>query len=73
MLRTVYPYIPNENVNISEDDENVKKFNSYDDFVGKLFPRLFHRDQTSEHSNRKGIYILNYKRFIINLNNYLND
>ena len=56
-----------------DNDENVKKFNSDDDFVGKLFLRLLHRDQTCGHSNRKGIYILNYKRFIINLNNYLND
>ena len=44
--------------------------------VGKLFPslpRIFQRDQTWRHVNRKGIYFLNYKQFIINLNLHLKD
>ena len=36
-------------------------------------PRIFQRDQTCKHDNRKGISILNYEQFIVNLNNYLKD
>ena len=75
-LKTVYPCGLNEKVDICEDDKNVKRFKSYDGIVGKLFPslpRLFQRDQTCRHGNRKGIFILNYKQFIINRNNYLKD
>ena len=75
-LRTVYPYGLNEKVDICEDDKNVKRFKSDDGIVGKLFPslpRLFQRDQTWRHVNRKGTSIINYKQFIINLNNYLKD
>ena len=67
-LRTVYPYGPNEKVNICEDDKNVKRFKSDADIVGKLFPslpRLFQRDQTWRHVNTKGTSIINYKQFII--------
>ena len=75
-LRTVYSYGLNEKVDICEDDKNVKRFKSDDGIVGKLFPslpKLFQRHQTCRHVNRKGISILNYKQFIINLNNYLKD
>ena len=75
-LRTVYPYVLNEKVDICEDDKNVKRLKSDDGIVGKLFPglpRLLQRDQTCRHDNRKGISILNHKEFIINLNNYLKD
>ena len=44
--------------------------------MGNLIPilaRLFQREQTRRHSNRKGISILNYQEFLINLNNYLKD
>ena len=54
----------------------MERFKSDDGIVGKLFPspsRLFKRDQTSRHVNRKGMYIVNYKQFITNLNNYLKD
>ena len=54
----------------------MKRFKSDDGIVGKLFPslpRLFQRDQTWRHVNRKGISILNYKQSIINLNNYMKD
>ena len=75
-LRTVYPYGLNERVDICEDDKNVNRFKSNDSTVEKLFPsllRLFQRDQTWRLVNRKGISILSYKQFIINLNNYLKD
>ena len=75
-LRTVYPYDLNEKVVICEDDKNVKRFKSDDGIAGMLFPslsRLFQRDQTCRHNNRKGISMLNCKQFIINLNNYLKD
>ena len=39
-LRTVYPYRLNEKVDICEDDKNVKRFESDDSIVGKLFPTL---------------------------------
>ena len=54
----------------------MKKFESDDGIVGKLFPsppRLFQRSQTCRHANRKGINISNNKQFITNLNNYLKD
>ena len=54
----------------------MKRFKSDDGIVGKLFPslpRLFQQDQTWRHVNRKGISILDYKQFIINLNNYPKD
>ena len=44
--------------------------------MGNLVPilaRLFQREQTRRHNNRKGISILNYQEFLINLNNYLKD
>ena len=75
-LRTVHPYGLNEKVNVCEEDKNVKRFKSDDGIERKLFPsllRLFQRDQTFRHFNRKGISILNYQQFIINLNNYLKD
>ena len=75
-LRTVYPNGLNEKVDTCEDDKNVKRFKSDDVIVGKLFaslPRLFQRDQTCRHVNRKGINILNCKQFITNLKNYLKD
>ena len=59
-LRTVYPYVLNKTLDICEDDKNVKRFKSDDGIVGKLFPslpRLFQRDQTWIHVNRKGISI----------------
>ena len=75
-LRTVYPYGLNEKVGICEDDKNLKRFKSDDGVVGKLFPslpRLFQMGQPCRHVNRKGISILIYKQFVINLNNYLKD
>ena len=36
-------------------------------------PRLFQRNQTWSQVNRKETSIINYKQFIINLNNYLRD
>ena len=39
-LRTVYPCRLNEKVDICEDDKNVKRFESDDSIVGKLFPTL---------------------------------
>ena len=54
----------------------MKSFKSDDGIVRKLFsslPRLFQRDQTYRHDNSKGISILSYKQFILNLNNYLKD
>ena len=75
-LRTLYPYGLNEKVNICEDDKNVKRFKIDVGIVQKLFPnlpRLFKRDQTCRHVNRKGINILNCKQFITNLKNYLKD
>ena len=75
-LRTVYSYGLNEKVDICENDKNVKRFKSDDGIVGDLFPslpRVFQRDQTCRHNNRKGISVLNYKQFIINLNNYLKN
>ena len=75
-LRTVYQYGLNEKVGICEDDKNVKSFKSDDVIVGKLFPslpRLFQRDQTWRHVNRKEISILNYRQCIINLNSYPKD
>ena len=54
----------------------MKRFKSDDGIVKKLFPsllRLFQRDQTCRHANRKGVNTLNYKRFITNLNNYLKN
>ena len=63
-------------MDICEDDKNEKRFKSDDGIVGRLFPSLptlFQRDQICRHANRKGISILNYKQFIINLNNYLKD
>ena len=44
--------------------------------LGKLcpnLPRLFQRNQTWSQVNRKETSIINYKQFIINLNNYLRD
>ena len=73
-LRTVYPYGLNEKVDTCGDDRNVKRFKSDDGIVGKLLsslPRLFQRDQTWRNVNRKGISILDYMQFIINVNNYL--
>ena len=67
-LRTVYPDGLNEKFDIFEDDKTVKKFKSDDGIVGKLFPslpRIFQRDQTCRHLNRKGINILNYKQFSV--------
>ena len=75
-LRTVYPYVLNKTLDICEDDRNVKRFKSDDGIVGTLFPslpRLFQSDQTCRYDKRKGISILNFKQFIINLNNYLKD
>ena len=63
-------------MDICEDDKNVKRFKSDDGIVGKLFPslhRLFQRDQTCRYNSRKGISILNYNQFVMNLNNYLKD
>ena len=63
-------------MDICEDDKNVKRFKSDDGIVGKSFPslhRLFQRDQTCRHNSRKGISILNYNQFVMNLNNYLKD
>ena len=54
----------------------MKSFKSDDGIVRKLFSsllRLFQRDQTYRHDNSKGISILSYKQFILNLNNYLKD
>ena len=75
-LRTVYSYGLNEKVDICKDDKNVKRWKSDDGIVVKLFPsllRLFQRDHTCRHDNRKRISILNYKQFIIGLNNYMKD
>ena len=74
-LRTLYPYGLNEKMDIFEDCKNVKRFKSDDGIVmmDPSLPRLFQRDQACRHVNRKGINILNYKQFITNLNNYLND
>ena len=58
------------------DDKNMKKFKSDDGIVGQLFPslpRLFQRDQTWGQVNTKGTSVLNYKQFIINLNNFMKD
>ena len=63
-------------VDICDDDKHVKRYNSDDGIVKKLFPsllRIFQRDQTCRHDNMKGISISNYKQYIINLNNYLKD
>ena len=65
-LRTVYPYDLNEKVEICEDDKNVMRYESDDVIAGKLFPslpRLFQRDQTCRHVNRKLRNILIYKQF----------
>ena len=73
-LRIVYPYGLHEKVDICEDDKSVKRFKSDDGIVGRLFSSLstiFQRDQKCRHNNRKGISILNYEQFIIDLNNYL--
>ena len=54
----------------------MKRFKSDDGIVGKLFPflpRLFQRDQTWIHNSNKGISFLNYKQFMINLSNYMQD
>ena len=54
----------------------MKKFKNDDWIVGKLFPnlpRLFRRDQTWRHVNRKGTPIIIFNQCIINLNNYLKD
>ena len=63
-------------MDICEVIKNVKKFESDEGIVGKLFPtlpRLFQRGQTCRHVNSKGLNILNYKQLITNLNNYLKD
>ena len=55
-VRSEYPYGLNEKVDICEDDKNLKRLKSDDCIVGKLFPslpRLFQRDQTCRHDNRK--------------------
>ena len=75
-LLTVYPCVLNEKVDICENDKSVKRFRSDEGIVRKLFPslpRLFQRDQTCRHANRKERNFVNYKQFITNLNNYLKD
>ena len=37
-LRTVYPYGLNEKADVCEDDKNMKRFQSDDGIIGKLFP-----------------------------------
>ena len=59
-LRNVYPYGLKEKVDICEDNKNMKRFKSDYGIVGTLFtslPRLFQRDQTRRHANRKRISI----------------
>ena len=71
----MYPYGLNEKVGICEGDKNMKRFKSDSCIVGKLFPSLptlFQRDQTWTHFKKKGTSIINYKQFIINLNNLFN-
>ena len=51
----------------------MKRFKSNDGNVGKLFSSLHTLLRTCRHDNTKGISILNYKQFIINLNNHLKD
>ena len=48
----------------------MKRFKSDNAIVEKLF-LSFQRDKKFRHGNRKGMSNLNYKQFIINLNNYL--
>ena len=75
-LRTMYLYRLNRKLDVYEDDKNVKRFKSDDIIVGELFPslpRLFQRDKACRHDSWQGMSILNYKQFIINLNNYLKD
>ena len=57
-LTTFYAYDLNKTVGICKDDKNVKRIKS-----DPSLARLFQRDQTCRHGNRKGI----------NLNNYLKD
>ena len=59
-LRNVYPYGLKEKVDICEDNKNMKRFKSDYGIVETLFtslPKLFQRDQTWRHANRKRISI----------------
>ena len=60
-------------MDICKNDKNGKRFKSNDGTVGKLFSSLHTLLRTCRHDNTKGISILNYKQFIINLNNHLKD